>query len=148
MRAISSDLDINNLLFLACLQQDLSPQQLSRADDLWNCTGPQWPEFRVHLQCNTHRQCDGDEDEVECRYRPCHQKGVQVADKCYMLGRPRTPLSWMRASHICKLDGGHLASVRSPEHKDHLMALFNDLGLRTIQVYIGLQTAPSSVPDM
>ena len=139
-----------HLSFFPCLQDDSSPQKLSQVDDVWNCTGRQWPEFRVHLQCNSYLQCAGGEDEAECRYRRCHQTGVgvQVADKCYMLGRPHAPLSWIQASHTCQLHGGHLASIRSSEHIDYLKDFFRYLGWRTVHVFIGLQTASLSLPDM
>ena len=136
--------------FFPCLQKDSSPHRLSQVDDVWNCTGRQWPEFRVHLQCNSYLQCAGGEDEEECRYRRCHQTGVgvQVADKCYMLGRPRVPLSWIQASHTCQLHGGHLASIRSPAHMDYLKHFFLYLGWRTVRVFIGLHTASLSLPAM
>ena len=136
--------------FLPCLQEDAPPHKLSQVDDVWNCTGRQWPEFRVHLQCNSYLQCAGGEDEAECRYRRCHQTGVrvQVADKCYMLGRPHAPLSWIQASHTCQLHGGYLASVRSSEHIDYLKNFFRYLGWRTVHMFIGLQTASLSLPDM
>ena len=71
-----------------------------------------------------------------------------MADKCYLLGQPRGPLSWMQAGRTCQLSGGRLASVRSPTEMKHLLDFFTYLGWQSVQVYIGLHAASSSLPDM
>ena len=87
-----------------------------------------------------------------------------MADKCYMLGRPHAPMTWMEISRECQRIGGQLASrtgeqlasriggqlasVRTPEHKQHLQELFKYLGWPIVKVFIGLQAASPDLPNM
>ena len=64
---------------LTMFQKSKKPAQL--ADGRWNCTGPEWPRFNPHLGCNLKKDCEGGEDEAQCRHTPCLDGGFQLDNR-------------------------------------------------------------------
>ena len=79
------------------VQEMEAPEEVSRG--LWNCTGPEWPLFKVHLQCDLRVQCVEGQDEDGCGYTRCRHSGFRVKDKCYLLHRPDHQISWLQVNH-------------------------------------------------
>ena len=60
-----------------CIKQRFfTPQKVAKAT--WNCSVPYWTQFQPHLACNLRSECELLEDEEDCYYRRCHNRGFEV----------------------------------------------------------------------
>ncbi|XP_070184274.1 G-protein coupled receptor GRL101-like [Littorina saxatilis] len=109
---------------------------------LWNCSVPQWPEFKSHFRCNYDTECAGAEDETDCPYTGhCPPGLVQADGRCYIYDNPRGAISWLEANILCaERYGGYLASFNTRQEWLEVMSAFRLVKSR-IKYFVGLRTA-------
>ena len=64
------------------VQMTSQPQRLT-SQSLWNCSVPFWSDFRPHLVCNRHKECESGKDERECPWTLCEEDGMQFSSYQY-----------------------------------------------------------------
>lgn len=124
------------------------------ADDLWNCSGPDFQAFRLHFPCDLFPQCVGKEDEVHCPYTTdaCGPGLATIGDRCYFYNRvvDGSGGSWRDLDFLCGQRGGRLGSLRSRAVHEKLVGYLQS----RVAVWgfgklvIGLHTASPSLPHM
>ncbi|KAL8616946.1 hypothetical protein ACOMHN_041864 [Nucella lapillus] len=112
-----------------------TPQRLS--NNQWNCSTPFSPDFHPHLSCNLIVECDSGQDESTCPHGLCEHGRFLVEGRCYLLGQPSRPLTYMEARSTCEGQGGYLISFNS---KAELTAVREAVWPRNRirDVYVGL----------
>ncbi|XP_070193933.1 G-protein coupled receptor GRL101-like [Littorina saxatilis] len=126
-----------------------SPLLQKLPSGLWNCSVPQWPEFKSHFHCNYDTECVAAEDETDCPFTGhCPPEHVTANGRCYRYINPRGPLSWLEANIVCsELYGGYLASFNSPEEWSGVTSAFS-LKKSHIIFFVGLRSADSGKPHI
>lgn len=114
----------------------------------WNCSIPNWEEYREHFSCNLATECVAEEDEVDCPYSGCGVGNISVPGSCFMiLERLEESYSWEGQSRWCQKHGGHLATLGTPlEWNTVTEALRNRK--EAFSVLVGLTTTSVTLPSM
>ena len=114
---------------------------------LFDCSGPNYGSFQDHVQCNTHIECEGREDEGgHCPFsNPACDGSVAVGDKCYTFFDSQR-VDWYDVAKECEREGAVLATVKTPEELEAFSLFSNYPGRQMLPVTFGLTSVNSSMP--
>lgn len=118
----------------------------------WDCSMPQWVEFKYHLSCDFKVQCINGEDEVDCPYKSdvCKNGFLTTGGYCFLLKEMGQKISWNSAFNTCVQNKGRLASINTMDkYKDTMKFLHSQLPLQpNACVLIGLRSSAPALGHM
>lgn len=129
----------------------LLPEQ--RPDGRWNCSVPNWADFKQHLSCDLTVECENGEDEWNCPYGSdkCGPGYFLAGGSCFMFVVTYRAVSWMTASEICRQRGNRLATLNTWEKITEAFQVLRKYMLvqyLKVRIYIGLRTSNPGIAVM
>lgn len=129
----------------------LLPEQMP--DGRWNCSVPNWTDFKQHLSCDLTFECINLEDEWNCPYGSdtCGPGFFLAGGSCFMFSLTYQTVSWMTASEICRQHGNRLASLNTWEKITEAFQVLRKYMLvqyLKVRIYIGLRTSNPGIAVM
>ena len=122
------------------------PQKLS--DDRWNCSVDYFEDFKGHFLCDLYRDCNEGQDEMTCPYYSpeCPPGSFLAGDICVFVSEPIENLQHFDAQAACNLQGGKLASLKTPARLKAYHLVDKYFPKRASKMYVGIYLGSSGLP--
>ena len=136
------------LLLNFILDKANSPSPTRLPTGQWNCSIPNWTQYRKHFACNLDPECVAGEDEADCPYSGCGAGNISVSGSCFFFVQPpKRTSTWEDHSRLCQMHGSHLATLGTAQKWKTVSEAFRES--RTFRAAsVGLKTASSNLPTM
>ena len=136
------------LLLNFFLDKANSPSPTRLPTGQWNCSIPNWTQYRKHFACNLDPECVAGEDEADCPYSGCGAGNISVSGSCFFFVQfPDGYYTWEGQSRVCQRYGGHLATLAKDQEWNTVIGALRNRKEQT-HIVVGLSTASSDLPTM
>ena len=120
------------------------------ADNIYNCSVSHFYKYNDLLRCNLVRECEGNEDEMNCSVygTACGVDAVESEEKCYTLFYPHRHLSWFEARSVCLSKQQSLVTF-TPHDKDATKVLkLMGSKYNVYEFFVGIHMGLDSLPTL